>query len=729
MNTPTEDDLQEDPRVMQIAREYLAELEAGRAPDRQKYLGRCPELAPALDECLGGIEMVHGAGLPRKPAPPPPAEPALGTLGDFLIVREIGRGGMGVVYEAIQISLNRMVALKVLPFAAALDAKHLQRFRNEAQAAAGLHHSHIVPVHAVGCERGVHFYAMQLIDGRPLDLVIREARGEAGAAPGGSTVDHLGGPTAIAPVSVRSVSRTGRGREGFRTVARLAADVADALEYAHQAGIVHRDVKPANLLLDGKGTIWVADFGLAHVNDVSLTRTGDVVGTLRYMSPEQASGSRTIVDHRADVYSLGATLYELITLQPMFAAQQRGALLNQILNEEPRPPRQLEKAIPAELETIVLKAVAKDPDDRYSSAGELAEDLRRYLDDVPIRARRPSLSERGRKWLRRHPSFVGAAVLLLAFSTAVLGLAVALVSREQGRANRAYAAEHEQRQQAQAAEAAERKRAKEAEERFLLAERVVTDLVEIAQEELRDKPGAENLRKQMMEMALTYHQEFIELHKGDPGAQARLGENRARVESILIDLIDKEALRRVALLNDNAVLDDLKLTPQERDEVGKLNEKLRQARDPVFKEFPLLSTEEKDRRFLELARAHEVAAAEVLSPEHLRRLRQIELQRQLPESFRRPDVVKNLKLTMTQRSRIRALIADPYAGKPPQEKDRWVADRKKRQAATEQIVALLTAEQAARWKDMTGTPFVSPPHPPFQHGRGHPDRKKGPFNK
>src|SRR5262249_27360983 len=351
------------------------------------------------------------------------------------------------------------VALKVLPFAAALDTKHLQRFRNEAQAAAGLHHSHIVPVHAVGCERGVHFYAMQLIDGRPLDAVIREMRGEAGAAPGGTTIDHLGGPTAIAQASVRSVTRSMRDRETHLTAARLAADVADALEYAHQAGVIHRDVKPGNLLLDAKGTIWVADFGLAHVNDASLTRTGDIVGTLRYLSPEQASGSRVLVDHRADVYSLGATLYELLTLQPMFAAQERGALLNQILNEEPRPPRQVDRSIPVELETIVLKAVAKEPADRYASAGELADDLRRFLADVPIRARRPSLAEHGRKWLRRHPSFVGAAVLLLAFSTAVLGVAVALVSREQGRTKRALDAENRLKQQAQAAEAAERKRA------------------------------------------------------------------------------------------------------------------------------------------------------------------------------------------------------------------------------------------------------------------------------
>jgi serine/threonine protein kinase len=726
MNVPTEDDLQYDPRVMQIAREYLAELEAGLSPDRQAYLRRCPDLATDLDVALGGIEMAHRAGRPRQPAPQP-AEPQLGTLGDFLIVREIGRGGMGVVYEAIQISLNRMVALKVLPFAAALDGKQLQRFRNEAQAAAGLHHSHIVPVHAVGCERGVHFYAMQLIDGRPLDLVIKEMRGEVAVATGGSTVDHVAVPTAVAPVSVRSITRTMRDREGHRTAARLAADVADALEYAHQAGVIHRDIKPGNLLLDGKGIVWVADFGLAHVNDASLTRTGDVVGTLRYMSPEQASGSRVTVDHRSDVYSLGATLYELLTLQPMFAAQERAALLNQILNEEPRPPKQLDRSIPMELETIVLKAVAKDPADRYASAGELADDLRRFLDDVPIRARRPSLVERAKKWLRRHPSFVAAAVLVLAISTVVLGVAVALVGREQGRTQRALDAEHERRKQALAAEAAESKRAKEAEERFRLAERVVNDLVEIAQEELRDKPGSENLRKQMMETALAYHQEFVELHKGDPNAQARLAENRARVESILIDLIDKEALRRVELLKENAVLDDLQLTPAERDEIRKLNDRLQQMRDPVYKEFPSLTPEERDRRFLELARAHETAAAEVLRPEHLRRLRQIEMQRQLPEAFRRPDVVKALKLTMMQRSRIRALIADPYAGKPqPTEKNRWVAERKKREAATEQIVALLSADQAASWKEMAGEPFKAPPpeRPPFMHGHG----KKGPPN-
>jgi serine/threonine protein kinase len=348
--SPTNDPaMQEDPRLLEAAREYLGELEAGRVPDRQAYIVRYPDLAAALAECFDGIELAHVAAGALAPASASAAHggqvvgltlPA-GTLGDFQILGEVGRGGMGVVYEAVQLSLNRRVALKVLPFAAALDAKHLQRFKTEAHAAAQLHHTNIVPVHAVGCERGVHFYAMQLIDGKSLDAVIRELRG-ANDPPdrhGISTVDVRAGVTlASPPPPTRTSQRSGRSRESFRTAARLAAQVADALEYAHEAGVIHRDVKPANLLLDGKGNIWVTDFGLAQVSaDATLTRTGEMVGTLRYMSPEQVSGQRTVIDHRTDIYSLAATLYELLTLRPLFDGHDRRSLLCQIMADEPAP--------------------------------------------------------------------------------------------------------------------------------------------------------------------------------------------------------------------------------------------------------------------------------------------------------------------------------------------------------------------------------------------------------
>src|SRR5262249_47604015 len=266
---------------------------------------------------------LHAASPPR-PAPPPLPEPGVGPypanpLGDFRIVREVGRGGMGVVYEAVQLSLGRRVALKTLPFAAALDGRQLQRFKNEAQAAAALHHSNIVPVFAVGCERGVHYYAMQLIDGHPLTALIqqaRRARAGAPAPPGADTARAL----------QLSTLRTSQASEYFRGAARLVAQAAEALEHAHQMGVIHRDVKPGNLMVDGRGHLWVTDFGLAQLHDGGLTQTGDLVGTLRYMAPEQAAGQR-LVDHRADVYGLGAPLYELLTLEPLCPAPTRPGLL------------------------------------------------------------------------------------------------------------------------------------------------------------------------------------------------------------------------------------------------------------------------------------------------------------------------------------------------------------------------------------------------------------------
>jgi tetratricopeptide (TPR) repeat protein len=206
----------------------------------------------------------------------------------------------------------------------------------------------------------------------------------------------------------------------FQAVARLGEQAALALDHAHQRGIVHRDIKPANLLLDADGTLWVTDFGLAQIqSDTRLTLTGDLVGTLRYMSPEQALAQRVVVDHRTDIYSLGATLYELLTLEPVFAGQDRQELLRQIAFEEPRAPRRLDRAIPAVLEVIVLKALQKNPADRYATAQELAEDLRRYLKDEPIRARRPSLAQRAGRWSRRHQPLVWSAavgVIILAAS-------------------------------------------------------------------------------------------------------------------------------------------------------------------------------------------------------------------------------------------------------------------------------------------------------------------------
>jgi serine/threonine protein kinase len=285
----------------------------------------------------------------------------------------------------------------VLPFAAALDQRQLQRFKVEAQAAAQLHHTHIVPVFTVGVERGVHFYAMQFIEGRSLAEVIRELRHFDELAPAKT---QPGSDDPAVPLAPGSSNRT---RFFFRAVAELGIQAAEALESAHSLGVIHRDVKPANLLIDARGSLWVTDFGLAQFHaEPGLTITGDLVGTLRYMSPEQALGRRGIIDHRTDIYSLGVTLYELLTLRPAFTDDDRQDLLRQIGDEEPLSSRRLNAAIPRELETIILKAMAKEPGSRYATAQEQADDLRRFLESKPIRARRPGLLDRAVKWSRRH---------------------------------------------------------------------------------------------------------------------------------------------------------------------------------------------------------------------------------------------------------------------------------------------------------------------------------------
>lgn len=496
MNVKKHNLSEDDHRVLRAARHYLGELEAGRKPARKVYLARYPELAKALNECFDGIDLAQSL----RPATALHAPLSFThPLGDFRIVRELGRGGMGAVYEAEQLSLRRRVALKVLPFAAALHAKHLQRFKTEAHAAAQLHHSNIVPIYAVGCERGVHFYAMQLIEGRSLAAVIQDLRGESFPEAG---------------------ERSAHDRQRYRSTARMIANVADALEYAHGMGVIHRDIKPANLLLDAKGTVWITDFGLAQVSaEAGLTQTGDLLGTLRYMSPEQAAGQHLQMDHRTDIYSLGATLYELLTLEPVFPGDDRQTLLRQILDADPIPLRRIVRSIPVELETIVLKALSKNPADRYATAGELAADLRRFLDDRPIMARRPSAVDRIRKGIRRHPSLVAAAALLLIFSVVGLSVTTALVAREQALTQDAYMQE--------------RKRAQEAEEQFLLARRSVDELIQLAEDELAGRPDLDGLRKRILQTALAYYQEFIELRRDHPNAQEELAATRDRIKKIL----------------------------------------------------------------------------------------------------------------------------------------------------------------------------------------------------
>jgi WD40 repeat protein/serine/threonine protein kinase len=347
----------------------------------------------------------------------------IGNLSDFRIIAEIGRGGMGIVYEVEQLSLNRRVALKILPFAALVSPRQLQRFQNEARAAASLEHPHIVPVYGAGAERGVHYIAMQLIDGRNLAQIVDRLRepARAAAAQNSTRSVHFDQTHAERSELQDLLARRAPQDPAYRTaIVRIGIQAAVALEYARQRGIIHRDIKPSNLMLDQSGKLWVTDFGLARIEtNPSMSQTGAVVGTLRYMSPEQILDDRSAVDHRSDIYSLGATLYELLTLTPVFADAAEASLRSRIATDEPWAPRQLNPRIPADLETIVLKAMSKDRAERYATAGEFAADLQRFLEGKPICARAIGPVRRSLKWARRRPA-VAALIAVSALALAAL---------------------------------------------------------------------------------------------------------------------------------------------------------------------------------------------------------------------------------------------------------------------------------------------------------------------
>jgi eukaryotic-like serine/threonine-protein kinase len=497
-------------RFDELAEEFAQRYRRGERPSLEEYVDRLPEMADEIREmfpALIEVEQVEGAARDDAFRQPHPAVARLNELGDYRIVREVGHGGMGIVYEAEQVSLGRRVALKVLPRHVASDVKALERFRREAKAAARLHHTNIVPVFEVGQQAEVAFYTMQFIQGQGLDQVIEElvrlrspdgkslgknddhagsarpvrlpvtfpgaamptdappirklghmaesllsgrlgtegmksstgdanavteAAGtellERGANPDPPARDPGQYPSAASPASgvsssavlpggtaVSMVESSAPRRPFFRSVAQIGRQTAQGLAYAHSRGIVHRDIKPSNLLLDTAGVVWITDFGLAKAEEDGLTASGDILGTFRYMAPERFRGEG---DARADIYALGLTLYELLTFRPAFNTSDRLKLIERIKNEEPARPRSLDVRIPRDLETIVLKAIEKHPLARYESAEAMAEDLRRFLDDEPIKARRASAAERYARWARHHP----AIAVLGAVLTAVLVL-------------------------------------------------------------------------------------------------------------------------------------------------------------------------------------------------------------------------------------------------------------------------------------------------------------------
>ena len=735
----------DDPRVLEVVQEYLGELERGRAPSREKYLARYQELAQAVRDCLDGLELVRGGlsypagkSISGSLAGPRGNERPPKSLGDFLIVREIARGGMGVVYEAVQQSLGRRVALKVLPFAATLDSRQLQRFKNEAQAAALLHHTNIVPIYAVGCDRGVHFYAMQLIEGQSLAAVIRQMREQAGLtkekAPPPPSDQLLGEhprqsesqvstrlyrgeeaedpqpPVAESTQTQQKLTThtiTGHSVTGtvtpqhrssfFRKVARLMVQAAEALEHAHQLGVVHRDIKPGNLMINAAGELWVTDFGLAMFQtETGLTRSGDLLGTFRYMSPEQASGKRAVLDHRTDVYSLGATFYELLALEPVFAGETRAELLYQILHEEPRPLRIWNKAIPIELEIILLKALAKNPEERYATAGDLAADVRRFLDHEPILARPPSVWERLKKWSRRHPGAVSTGAVLLGVIFLGSLVSTAMVANAQ----RTTAAALDR----------ERLRANEAEAQFAQARAAVDVLIEVSEEELVDKPSMEATRKRLLRTALDYYQDFIEQRPGDQASQQDLAAVQDRVRGILNDLTTLQRDMLITLLAQPAVCEDLNLTPGQEQRLSELLPKWFGEKMKAFEEMRGSREKDRRRRFVELAAEHDRVLTALLQPEQRERLTQIGIQSAGIYAFREPDIVQALSLTSEQRAQVREIESKVMINSFGRRSMAGGWEERRRQQeqisrdAVASALALLHPDQRQRWEQLVGPP-------------------------
>jgi tetratricopeptide (TPR) repeat protein len=672
--------------VLELAEEFLDRYRRGQRPSLKEYADRHPELAVEIRDVFPAMAMMENIALGDESlegdttgAAPRARPPSLERLGDFRILREVGHGGMGIVYEAEQVSLGRHVALKVLPRTMVRDARQIVRFEREARAAAKLHHTNIVPVFGVGEQDGTPYYVMQFIAGLGLDAVIdelRQLRTAGGATPGmghrmpprdvtaaaaaqslltgrfepGVEDESPGlglavtlartetGPLAttdpgrsdtprpvsglgasskgsISEVSVASSSvflpgrgtdaRSGRQRPAtyWQSVARVGVQVAEALDYAHKQGVVHRDVKPSNLLLDARGTVWVTDFGLAKAGDQhDLTHTGDILGTLRYMPPEAFEGKS---DSRGDIYSLGLTLYEMLAFRPAYEERDRNRLIKRVTGEEPPRLRSLNPEVPRDLETIVHKAIDRDPDHRYSSSGELAADLQRYLEDEPILARRATPMERCRRWYRRNRVVASLAatligVLALATIGSLIGLArvsrlaereaaARLVADQQKDAAveaRRHEAEHrrlaeESRLRAEAALQDARVQRDRAEANFARARAAVDDyLTRVSESRLLQVPGMQPLRRDLLQSALGFYRDFLKERGNDPTIRAGLAAAHLRVGKILREFGQwNEAKSAYQQARDlyRALLDRV---PDDRESRGGLAEALDGAGEP-----------------------------------------------------------------------------------------------------------------------------------------------------
>lgn len=611
-----------------LADEFAGRIRGGETPSIDEYVRQHPDLEAEIRAIFPAVARIEKASRQQlshadSPSLKQLADLKLEKIGDFQIIRQLGQGGMGIVYEALQVSLHRHVALKVISPAISNSPKQLARFQREAATAARLHHTNIVPVFGSGEENGIHYYAMQLIDGIPLHTAVRNLRqtrsydfestasgshvaenrsspaGARSAGPStnplqadsqspptgtaaqdvthvctGSSEDHPGLPAAVSNNSQRKTNY-------HRKVCGFIADIADALHYAHDQGVLHRDIKPSNLLMDQHGIVWVTDFGLAKYDDQDgITRTGDMVGTLRYMAPEQFNGD---CDARSDVYSLGLTLYELLVLQPAYAETRSAPLMKLKSEQPPLSPRKIDESIPRDLDTIVMKACAVDPGLRYQSAAEFRDDLHRFIEGRNISARRASMVEQTWRWARRNPMIASLSCL-----SATLLIAVAIVSIIANQMTRSALQEKEleyqraeaSRTAAQNALADARKQKQLAEANFSTAIRAFEEImenisrrgipqgiaVETEQEEVRSfETSLTNSDVEVLETLLAFFAEFAEKNKADLSLQSAQAQLRvAQIQQNLGRLVEAENTFRRAI-RSFATLGPDKLAPQENE--------------------------------------------------------------------------------------------------------------------------------------------------------------------